>query len=193
MKLKIAKVFRVVTVPPMLVGLMVVLLYHMTDVFAKPSEAWWVILFLAVIPALAYPLQPILPGFRGKGRAGQRRLAMILSCIGYIAGVVTGYAVNVGVQVQMIFNTYLLSVLILVLLNCFHVHASGHACSVSGPLLFLCVYGHYFVIIPCVVIAAMVVWSSLSLKRHTVKELALGASVSMGSFVIMNVIMNCIF
>lgn len=188
MKNAVAKIMRILTVPPLLVGWMVLFLYVKTDLFSYLWEALLVLLFLAVIPALAYPLQPILPGFRGKGRSGQRKLAMILSCAGYVAGVIVGYAMRVGSEVQMIFNTYLLSVFVLVLLNCFHVRASGHACSVSGPLLFLCVYGHYTVILPCVLIAGMVTWSSLVLKRHTVKELILGASVSVTSFVLMRLI-----
>lgn len=186
MKRKIALALRIATVPPVLVVVMVLFLLWKTEMFASKTEAAAVVFFLAAIPTLAYLLQPILPGFRGKGRSGQRKLAMILSCIGYTAGVIVGYSVGVGSDVQMIYNTYLLSVIILAILNCFHIHASGHACSVSGPLLFLCVYGHYFVIVPCVLIAAAVVWSSLVLKRHTVKELSLGASVSMSSFLLMS-------
>ena len=185
MKVKFAKLLRALTVPPMLVLLMVVFLYAKTEVFSDIWQGGAVLLFLAVIPALAYLLQPMIPCFARKENAGMRKLAMILSAIGYPTGVVMGYAFEMGGQVQLIFNTYLLSLIILIIFNLLKIRASGHACSVSGPLLFLCVYGHYFVILPCLLISAAVVWSSLTLKRHTVKELLLGASVSMGSFLVM--------
>ena len=147
------------------------------------------LLFLAVIPALAYPLQLVLPGFKHKGRKGQRDLAIILSCIGYTAGVVVGYLTKADARVQLVYNTYLISVLVLLFLNCFHIRASGHACSVVGPLLFLCCYGRYEGISPCIIVAMAVVWSSLVLKRHTVRELVLGGAASTVTFVIMNALL----
>lgn len=185
MKLGAAKIFRVLTVPPLLVACMVLFLLWKTDVFSLYSEALFVVFYLAIIPALAYILQPIIPVLRDKGRSGQRILAMILSVLGYSAGVVTGYVTGVGNEVQLIYNTYLLSVVVLVIFNCFDIRASGHACSVAGPLIFLGMYGHYFVIPFCVGITVLVVWSSLVLNRHTVKELILGALVSTLSLVCM--------
>ena len=177
------------TVPPLLVMCMVLFLKWKTEVFSTLLESLLVLLYLAVIPALAYILQPLIPALRHKGRSGQRTLAMILSVVGYLAGVITGYAMKVGSEVQLIYNTYLLSVIVLVLFNCFHIRASGHACSVAGPLIFLCVYGHYFIIPVCILIAVAVVWSSLVLKRHTVKDMIFGAAVSTLSFVCMNAIL----
>lgn len=187
--IKIAKVCRIMTVPPLLVAGTVLYLKWSTDVFADYSQALYVLLYLAVIPALAYFVQPLVPGLRHKGRSGQRTLAMILSVTGYFSGVVTGYVTGVGRDVQLIYNTYLLSVIILVVLNCLHVRASGHACSVMGPLIFLCIYGHYFIIPVCIVIGAAVTWSSLLLRRHTVRDLIFGASVSTLSLVCMQLIM----
>ncbi len=186
MKEKFAKILRVLTIPPLLILFMIMFLKWKTDIFSSMTEMLSVLLFLAVIPALAYALQPIVPGFRHKGRSGQRTLAIILSCVGYTAGVITGYAMRMSNEVKLIFNTYFLSVVVLVALNCFHVRASGHACSVAGPLIFLVFYGHYFMILPCVLIAVAVVWSSLWLKRHTVKELMLGFTVSTVSFFFVN-------
>ena len=58
-----------------------------------------------------------------------------------------------------------------------HVRASGHACSVTGTLYFLSFFLGAAAIIPCVCIAAAVVWSSLRLKRHTIQEIFWGSAV----------------
>jgi len=187
--MNIAKIMRVLTVPPFLVILVVTVLWKTTSVFITVWDAVPVVLFLAVIPLLAYLLQPFIPYFFQKGRSGQRALAIIVSCVGYTAGAVTGYISGVGREIQLIYNTYLLSVIVLTLFNCFHVRVSGHACSVSGPLVFLCYYGHIAFILPCILIACCVIWSSLTLKRHTARDLIAGASVSVLSFFIMNMIM----
>jgi hypothetical protein len=44
------------------------------------------VLSLMIIPVLAYPLQNVIPGFKGKGRDGQRKLAFIFTLFGYLAG-----------------------------------------------------------------------------------------------------------
>ena len=40
------------------------------------------LLFLVVLPLLAYPLQKYIPHFKDSGRDGQRSLAMIFSAAG---------------------------------------------------------------------------------------------------------------
>ena len=66
----------------------------------------------------------------------------------------------------------------------FHVRVSGHACSVSGPL----VYSGYFLgiwgIVVGVVCWGLILWASLVMKRHTFKEFLLGTLTCLVSFTI---------
>ena len=51
----------------------------------RPSEFYGAanyavaILCLTVLPLLAYPLQPYIPRYKDQGRAGQRRLAIVMA------------------------------------------------------------------------------------------------------------------
>lgn len=184
MKTKIAKIIRIITVPPiMILGLIIVLSSLRTDIFQNKAQIIISILLLCIIPILAYPLQPMLPKFKDKGREGQRELAFILNIVGYILAVIIGYFMRVDSNLQFIYNTYLISVILLTLLNKgFHLRASGHACSVTGPLLFLVYFIGFKAILPCIIIVAGIVWSSLKLKRHTISELSMGAITCLFAF-----------
>ena len=181
---KIAKVIRGITIPPLLVCILILVLsYTNAAIFVHSTDRWMCILFLAIIPVLAYPLQPLLPSIKEKGREGQRTLAFILSLIGYLGGVIYGYATAASSQLQLVFNTYLLSVILLTIYNkLLKLRASGHACSITGPFVFSIYFIGWYAIIPCVIVAACVVWSSLLLKRHTVKDLTTGCLICIVSF-----------
>ena len=185
-KEKTAKAIRIVTIPPILVGILTVLLINIRPgLFRSPADIVLCLICLAIIPVLAYPLQPLLPSFRGKGREGQRRLAFILSFSGYAAGVIIGLISGVSAELQFIFNTYLVSVLILIIFNkLLHLRASGHACSITGALLFLIFFAGPAAVIPCIIIFILIIWSSLVLKRHTPLDLTLGSLVCAISFFI---------
>lgn len=177
MKEKLAKGIRVITVPPVMAGLLILIiaLTH-SEVFRGVGDILLTVMCLSVIPVLAYPLQPLIPGFKGKGRNGQRNLAFLLTIIGYIIGMITGYLTHVSAVLQFIFNVYFVSVLVLTLFNkVLHIRASGHACSIAGPLVFLVYFLGPYLILPCLMIASLITWSSLTLKRHTKSELAFGA------------------
>jgi hypothetical protein len=89
--------------------------------------------FLVVLPVLAYPLQPFIPGFKGKGREGQRDLAMWTASFGYICGLMTALFLPVPKHLLVIYLTYLISSVSLMLLNkVFKVRASGHAAASPG-------------------------------------------------------------
>ena len=65
----------------------------------------------------------------------------------------------------------------------FKVRISGHACSVSGPL----VYAGYFLGVWAVVGAAcwgVILWASLVMKRHTLKEFIFGTLTCLFSFTV---------
>lgn len=176
MKTKIAKIIRIITVPPiMILGLIIILSSLRTDIFQNKAQIIISILFLGILPILAYPLQPIVPKFKDKGREGQRELAFILNIVGYILAVIIGYFMRVDSNLQFIYNTYLISVILLTILNKgFHIRASGHACSATGPLLFLVYFIGFKAIIPCIIVGCGTIWASLTLKRHTKIDIAMG-------------------
>ena len=66
--LKIAHIVRVVCVPPVMVGILLVLLFVLReDVFAGLTEMVVSLLGLTVLPVLAYPVSAIIPALRKKG------------------------------------------------------------------------------------------------------------------------------
>ena len=83
-KRKLAKTIRIITIPPVLVSALLVILYFFRNEMFRPLDLLMSIVFLAVIPTLAYPLQPIMPGFKGKGRDGQRKLAFVTTTLAYM-------------------------------------------------------------------------------------------------------------
>lgn len=145
--------------------------------FGTPLNLALAITFLVVLPFLAYPIQPLVPGFRGKGREGQRNLAMWMSSLGYICGLATALFLPVSKYLLIIYLTYLISGVSLVLLNkVFKIKASGHACGVAGPIFSLIYFLGPWVLFGIFLLAA-VFWASLSMKRHDKSELLIGTTV----------------
>ncbi len=181
---KLAKVIRVISVPPVMVATLIVLLYCLRDdVFVSATEMGVSMALLAVLPVLAYPLSVAIPHIRAKGRDGQRSLAMYLSAVGYVAVFTYGLVAGVGKHVMLVYTGYLLSVIILLVLNkIFHVRASGHACSVSGPLVYTAYFLGVWGLLACVVLWGVIFWASLIMKRHTVREYFLGTLTCLVSF-----------
>ena len=180
-----AKIVRVLTIPPLLILALLTAIYFIrTSAFRGVGDYIAAIICLAVIPSLAYPLQPIIPGFKGKGREGQRELAFVMSVVGYVIGFLYALISGAGAELKFIFIAYLLSVMLLLVFNKgLHLRASGHACGVLGPLLFAVYFLGWQWAIPCAVIAAGVVWSSVALTRHTPKELCLGGACALTAFI----------
>ena len=184
--LKIAHAVRIVSIPPVMVGILLVLLYTLReDVMVTPWEMVASLLGLTVLPILAYPVSVMIPATRKKGREGQRSLAMYFSTVGYVAVFVYGLIASVGTGLMHIYAGYLFSVVIILVSNkVFKVRVSGHACSVSGPL----VYSGYFLgiwgIVVGVVCWGVILWASLVMKRHTFKEFLLGTLTCLVSFTV---------
>lgn len=181
-----AKSIRVLSVPPVMVTVLLLLLNRWKPYFFRTrTEIFISIFWLGIVPVLAYPMQKILPHWKQKGREGQRKLAFFFSMAGYSAAFVWSLAAGVGKEIQLICSTYFLSVVLLIICNKgFHFRASGHACSVTGPLLLLVYFVGWKSILPCVAAAALIVWSSLVLKRHTCRELAGGAVACVIAFAV---------
>lgn len=183
-KESIAKMIRIVTAPPILVtALILILSMSRDDIFRGMGEILISILLFGIVPVFAYPLQRILPAWKERGREGQRNLAFALNLAGYTSALILGYLSGAGKNLKLIDITYFLSVVILTIFNKFiHIRASGHACGVTGPLLLLMYFTGGAALLPCLVIGAATVWSSLELGRHTRQELAYGAGVCLIAF-----------
>lgn len=179
-----AKAIRAVTVPPVMVlALLLILFFRDRGIFAGSQELLLSILFLTLIPLLAYPLAHLLPKQKSAVREGQRNLALVLNLICYAGAVLYGLARGVSRGLSLIFLVYFLSVLILTLLNkVIGIRASGHACSLVGPMILFVYFIGGIAILPCVLLFGAILWSSLTLKRHTLKELLYGSLTALFAF-----------
>ena len=173
----LAKIIRVVTVPPVMVGTLIILLSTLRhDVFATVGESLMMMLFLAMIPVLAYPLSGLIPSIKSKGREGQRNLAFILSGVGYTGGMIYSVIAQVSEAQMIIFGTYFLSIIVLTIMNkVFKVKASGHACSIAGPIGLVCYFLPPVCIISALCLYMTIFWASVHMGRHTVKEFIWGS------------------
>ena len=184
--LTFAHIVRIVTVPPVMVGILLVLLFTLRDnVFATPVEFFVSLAGLTILPVLAYPVAAVIPSFRRKGREGQRSMAMYFSTLGYVGVFVYGLIAHVGTGLMHIYAGYLFSVVIILVGNkVFKVRISGHACSVSGPL----VYSGYFLGLWGILVGALcwvlILWASLVMKRHTLREFVFGTLTCLFSFAV---------
>lgn len=183
---KLAKAVRVISIPPVMIcGLLLILFFARRGLFGGTEQLLWSLLFLMVIPVLAYPVSYVIPSLREKGREGQRSLAFLFTLAGYTGGAAYAFASGVGDGLLLIFLTYFLSVLILILLQKgFHQRASGHACSMTGPLILLSYFIGWWCVLPCAAVFAVIIWASLKLRRHTPKELILGSLTAAVSFLL---------
>jgi hypothetical protein len=179
MKNRIAKLISFATVAPVMAFVMLTVLYFLGNgLFHSLSNYVLAVVYLTVLPILAYPLQKVLPKFKDKGRKGQRELAFIMVILGYTLGMISALVFKASAQYLMIYLAYFLSGASLALINKLSkVKASGHACGVTGPvvmsiyLLGGCSWA-FIILIP------IVFWARIKMGRHTLKELLLGMSVS---------------
>ena len=184
--LTLAHAVRVVSVPPVMVGILLTLLLILReDVFAAPLEFVASLAGLTILPILAYPVSVLIPAIRRKGREGQRSLAMYFSTVGYVGVFIYGLVAQVGTGLMHIYAGYLFSVIIILVGNkVFKVRISGHACSVSGPL----VYSGYFLGVWGILVGAVcwgvILWASLVMKRHTFREFVFGTLTCLFSFTV---------
>ena len=190
-KKKFAKIIRIVSVPPfMFLFFICVLLMKKSNIFISLYEVVFIYLLIGVIPLLAYPLSNIVKMFSDQSRDGQRELAFMFTLVGYTLAAMFSYFNNSSLEVQLITYSYCLSVYVLTLFNkFFHIKASGHACSFTAPIVLSIMFFGYCYLVIGILLSALIIWASLYLKRHTVKELVTGALISIFSiFVIYLVI-----
>lgn len=175
---KYDKTIRVITVAPIMALILLLCVYFLAP--DAGMTAWrliFAIIFLMVMPLLAYPLQPLIPGFKGKGRKGQRNLAIVASVMGYIFGIVYCCIFGAPRVLFIIYLTYLFSGIAIALFSKFTpIKASGHACGIAGPVA----AGTYFLgpwALTGVIIYTLVFVSSVRMKRHTVPEFLAGGLI----------------
>jgi hypothetical protein len=171
-----AEVVRVLTVPPLTAFLLLfTLFFTRNEIFTGAEQLFLSVLFLSVMPIMAYPLSALIPEYKSLGREGQRRLAFILNFTGFSAAAIYGLISGASRNLLLIYLTYFLSVLILVIFNRYlSIRASGHACGITGPLILLVHFMGGGCILLCAALFVLIVWASLVLKSHTPDELTTG-------------------
>lgn len=176
----IAKFFRVLTVPPILALILLsYLCFCAQGFFASPFELILVGACIVIIPLLAYPISFFVPALRAGGRRTQRISAFVSTGIGYTILFVLTLICDFSEKLTFVCVTYFFSLLLLILFNKgLGLRASGHACGVIGPLFVFVYAGGPIMLLPCLCVIAVTVWSSIDLGRHTAKELLLGALCS---------------
>lgn len=181
-----AKFIRVITIPPILVTSLVAVIYIFTEgVFANLIEAVLTSFFLGIFPILAYPFQCLVPSLRKKGRGCQRKLAFVFTIVGYTVGILWAYFFDVSRSVFLIMFSYFFAALVLAGINLFtKVHASGHACSAAGVLIYTVYFFGAWALVFDIILALLIVWASLTMKRHTLTELLAGAVPSFLAFIL---------
>ena len=175
---KLAYAVRVATVAPfMALAMLLILFFRNPQFFGGLPVFLLAVLFLVVLPLLAYPLQPLFKAFKHKGREGQRTLALIFAVAGYFLGCVTAAILGAPQNVWFIYLSYMLSGSLVVLFNkTFRYRASGHACGVTGPFMLLVYFGQTIGYIGFAVFA--LVWGvSLYMKRHTTMQVIVGGLI----------------
>ena len=184
MKNNFAKIIRIISVPPIMVTfLLVILNTARPDIFRNNVEVLISIVLLGIVPVLAYPFQFLSSSLEDKGRIMQRKLAFIFSLIGYATALLWAILVHTSKELLMICSTYFISVVILTFFNkVLKKRASGHACSITGPLVFLIYLVDWKLIFPCIIIAMLIFWSSLYLQRHTKTDLFYGVLSTLLAF-----------
>ena len=175
-----AKIFRVITVPPFLALLLLLYLYFGTEgYFKNVTELLLVGFCIVILPILSYPICFAVPKLRAGGRKAERTMAFIMTGVGYTLLMIPTFLCGFSEKLTVICVTYFLSALFLILFNKgLKLKASGHACGVFGPILIFLYVGGSVLLIPCLAVLGVTVWSSLKLGRHTPRELFLGGLCS---------------
>lgn len=171
-------VVRVLTLPPIVTGPTLVLMYAPAGLLTL-RELLLCEVFLLLVPLAAYPLREIFHIGRNR-RDGQRSTALVLSAAGYACGFIWSLLVPCSWLVHILFLSYVVSVAALLALNAgLGLRASGHACSTTAPVFLLTWKLHPLFIIPSLLLIAAVYRSSLKLSRHTLPQLLIGSSISL--------------
>lgn len=182
--MKAARFIRIITVAPiMALAFLTILMLSGNNLISKNDYVYTVV-FLTVLPISAYPLQRFLPGYKKRGREGQRSLAIVMAVIGYFAGVFYAFITKAPSELWIVYLTYLLSGIgVLIFNKILKIRASGHACGVIGPLC-MEIYFLGLNVLPALVIVPLVFWASIKTGRHRYTELLWGSCIPVLSLLI---------
>ncbi len=174
---KTAKIIRVLTVPPvMLTSLLLLLWFAPAQPLISGASFWVLMLCLAIVPILAYPAQMILPSWRAQGRALQRKMAFGFSIVGYLSAGFASFWLPPDTNGIAICHGYCFALLLLLLLQGVgKIHASGHACSMTGPIFYIGYFFGWQYLVFGLALWTVVLWSSLRIGRHTKTDFFLGS------------------
>ena len=195
---KLCFIVRIITVSPVMATTLLTMMHIFApEILGGLTNYLIGVICLAVLPVLAYPIQPIIPGFRGKGRDGQRMLAIIMSVLGYVISVALAFVLNMPDGAKALFLTYLFSgTLIFVFSKLIKVKASGHTCGVAGPVAVSTFAFGTSAYIPAlgfgIPLLALVFAASLGMKRHKWSELILGSIIPVVSMLLSMLIVGLI-
>lgn len=186
-----ARLLRIITAPPFMTGaLLIVLGITRKDLFSDTYSMVAAWIGLVILPLMAYPLQRFIPGFKDKGREGQRNLAFVFTLIGYTCCFIYSL-INAEGAFRMFFGVYFFTIVILCVLNrLVHVRASGHSASAVSPFVFSAVYVNTAAAVCFAIMFALSIWSSLYSKRHRPSELLAGAVSFTAAFLTAYMIMK---
>ena len=187
---KFCKVVRMITLAPVLAAFSIVMIgLFCQGVFPTVWHFGYTILYLGILPLLAYPMQAVTPHFKDKGRDGQRTLAMIYAVAGYIFCLLTNLFASATSGMWIICLEYLLSgILILVFNKGLHIKISAHGCGSAGPIFLLLYFGLYIPAILMSVVTVFAYVASVKAKHHTVPQLIGGSAVSVLLLMVLAVI-----
>lgn len=179
MNADVSIVIRKCTLAPIVAALLLIFFYATCpEIFGSFASLLWQLLLLILFPLLAYPLQPVLPSFRKKGREGQRYLAMIFAFVGYFLDAAFTLLTHTSKELCLISWTYFLSgILILAFNRLFRIRASGHAAGVSAAICFPLALNQPEVLLISVPVLCLVAWASVATKRHTIWQFIIGALI----------------
>ena len=171
MKERAAKAIRIITLPPVLALVLVLLLGDQYP----PYHALAAVFFLTVLPASSYLVWRVIPKLHEKGRSSQRWLAVIFSVAGYIGGTALAFLLHGSPTEKLVYLCYVFSGAMIALSSRLGVKSSGHAAGVAGPIAALVICKSPWFLLGDVLLIP-VYKSSLELKRHSALELALGSA-----------------
>ncbi len=176
----VCKAIRILTLAPVLAAASLICIFvFCPDVFPGGLSFALMLFFLGILPLLAYPLQPVIPHFKGKGRDGQRTLAMLFAVAGYVFCLVSCFLMDTTEGIWLITLEYLLSgILILVFNKVFHIKISAHGCGSAGPVALLLYFGLPIPALMMAVLTVFTYYASVKMGRHTVWQLIGGSLVS---------------
>lgn len=153
------------------------------------SLFWFSLLSVVLIPLLPYPISLLWRKDVAARREKQRSLAFILTLLGHVTALIYGYLARAKTELILILWTYFLSIILLFIFNKpLHIRASAHGAGMAGAFLLMPWLLGSLWCLPCAVIVIAVCWSSITLGRHTGRELALGGCCGGISFLLSLVI-----